>query len=595
MKIDALLARKWTPFLIIAVATALVWGRSISFDFVWDDQQFIVENKSIRSLRNIPEMFYRIEAQASMPYDFRVFRPLRTAQYALLHFLGGKAEPQPWIFHLANIIWHAAAAMLLFSAASRLFQMWGQNLSEEASRRWALLVALGFAVHPVVSEVVCWAKSLDDIMAAVFTLAALRELLKPNGWAKNLAWSLFYFLLAVYSKESAVPFAVIPFFVLRHSKKWPWQKCFVATSGFLAMAAVYMAHRHFVIGRSSQTEPISGTYAQTLIDMFPVAPEYLRLLCGVPPFFIDYSFMKGHFALVSMAVLLGVALLIGLLVFGIWSWRNEKFRLAGLGLLWTGLFLLPVSNLLPMMQYMAERFLYLPLIGWLLAIAALLSAWRKETLATALGTALVLVWMPLAWSRSEIWRDPVTLFVRSSREGPKTLRVEQNAIASILRLPHVRNVFHLEPKNGKLQVVGRASPSETESVIATLEEAHRLFPDSDTLAAALGISYATANQPRKAAEFFEEAARLKPSTLDHWQNLAQANIDLKNYVRAEEALAQAEQLKFDHPRTVRLRATLFWQKEEYAKALQTFELLDQLEPNSDAKHWMEEARKKLSH
>ena len=31
---------------------------------------------------------------------------------------------------------------------------------------------------------------------------------------------------------------------------------------------------------------------QTLIDMLPVAPSYLRLLLGIPPFNADYTFME---------------------------------------------------------------------------------------------------------------------------------------------------------------------------------------------------------------------------------------------------------------------------------------------------------------
>src|SRR5208283_517351 len=104
-------------------------------------------------------------AQSTFPQGFVLFRPVRTAHYALLYFLGGKDAPQPWLYHLANVIWHGATAMMLCSVLGRLLPRLHPSLALGQARGWAFFVALAFAVHPVVSEVVCWAKSLDDILA----------------------------------------------------------------------------------------------------------------------------------------------------------------------------------------------------------------------------------------------------------------------------------------------------------------------------------------------------------------------------------------------------------------------------------------------
>src|SRR5947207_14915904 len=169
------LSKAWLPYLLIALSAFLVWGQTVRFDFVWDDNLFITKNESIRSLKNIPAMFYSLAAQASETAP--LFRPLRTAHFAILNAITGKPLPQPWIFHLANVVWHAVAAMLLFSVARLLVQRQFGDLSTPV-RAVSLFIALGFAIHPVTSEVVCWAKSLDDIMATVFVLAAMRFLLQ---------------------------------------------------------------------------------------------------------------------------------------------------------------------------------------------------------------------------------------------------------------------------------------------------------------------------------------------------------------------------------------------------------------------------------
>src|SRR6185436_5946586 len=96
------------------------------------------------------------------PEGFVLFRPLRTLHYAVLFALGGGDAPKPWLFHLANILWHAAASMLLYRVLLLAFEKAQENSAapDEKARKWIpLVLALAFALHPVTSEVVCWAKS----------------------------------------------------------------------------------------------------------------------------------------------------------------------------------------------------------------------------------------------------------------------------------------------------------------------------------------------------------------------------------------------------------------------------------------------------
>ena len=113
------LVKRWWPGALLVVLVLLVWGQSVSFQFVWDDKFFIEDLQSIRSLRSVPEMFYSLDAQSSYPQGFVLFRPLRTLHYAVLFTLGGGGAPKPWLFHLANIAWHAAASVVDLSIVSQ--------------------------------------------------------------------------------------------------------------------------------------------------------------------------------------------------------------------------------------------------------------------------------------------------------------------------------------------------------------------------------------------------------------------------------------------------------------------------------------------
>ena len=590
MVMNLFLAKRWPPFLLLGIAAFLVWGHTVTFNFVWDDEFFIRDLPSVRSLKRVPEMFYRLDAQAAHPNDFRVFRPIRTAFYALLYFLGGKETPQPWIYHLANVLWHGATAMMLFAALTLLLPRWRKGFREAETRWWSFFIALAFAVHPVVSEVVCWAKSLDDILAAFFTLAALRELLLPTE-DKAAHWrGLLFFALAVYSKESAVPFVVIPLVIFRKIHHLGWKQSIIRTTWFLMVAIIYLANRYFVIGRSSQTAPISGRYGQTLIDMFPVVPKYFRLLWGVPPFFIDYSYLHGGCWFWSPEVLAGLALLIILVLAGVIAGRKSGWELIGFGLLWTGLFLLPVSNLLPMLQYMAERFLYLPLIGWLIAFAAIVSAFPRQSIIRMTAFIMILLWAVTAWNRSWIWRDPVTLFVRSSQEGPRIQRVEDNAVAAIIHLPQVQRFFSGNETNTVRTSVNAANGS---TVLNTLEQAYRLFPTNHVVLSYYGTSLALTGQPGKALPFLEKAAQLQPKKMDYWLNLARAALDARQPALAKSALEKAAALAGDNPAVLQLRFKFCWQTEDYPAAREIMLRLNQIAPGDEHAYWLSEVEKKL--
>lgn len=589
----ASLRQGWAPLVLLGLATVLVWGQTVSFGFVWDDVYFIRDFSTIRSLRHLPEMLLRLEGQSAMPEGFILYRPVRTVHYALLCLLGGRELPQPWIYHLANVLWHGATAMMLFAVLRRLVARLQPGLRESEARGWSFLVALAFAVHPVVSEVVCWAKSLDDILAAFFVLAAMRELLKAEP-GSILPWrSLAYFAVALYAKESAVPFAVVPLVLYRRVFHRSWKESFRRAAGFAGVAALYVVHRHLVMGRSSQVAPISGSYGQTLLDMLPVGPKYFRLLWGVPPFCIDYSYLKGGGGWSNPEVLFG-AVLLGLLVAaGMLSWRWKPAAISGLGLVWLGLFLLPVSNLLPMMQYLAERFLYLPLMGWLAAWGALGLLVARKRVAAVIAGALILVWGVEAWQRSWIWQDAVTLFVRSSRENPKMPRIQQNAVAAILELPQIEKYFAFDPKTKILNVRAEVDAASREGVLRVFAKGYELFPDEPTMVSGYAIGLASCGEASKALPLFQKAARLDPKNAVVLLNSARCAMEAQQFAPAREALAGAAALGPDNPDYLALQLRYDWLTEDFSGARQVLLRLKQIAPSAENDHWLEEVEKKL--
>jgi protein O-mannosyl-transferase len=541
------LSKNWLCCGVIGLFAVLLWGQTVSYGFVWDDSIYIRQNKSIRSPANIPKFFYRRDTQSNERAPTS-YRPIRNTFYALLHVLDGQDEPRPWIFHLANVLWHGAVAILLFLTALLFWQRLEGGPST-AARVTALLVALGFAVHPVNSEVVCWAKCLDDILAAAFVLASAWSLLKWHEGGRGYVAALVWFLLAVFSKDSAVPFALVVFFILLAFQKLPWRRSAKLTIPFLLVAFFYMAFQRWVMGHLSQCPPMSGSYGQTLIDMFPVAPEYLRLLCGLPPFCFDYSYMQGaplHSAL-SGGVLGGVLLVLFFSALAAWLWRRPQWRMSAFGLLWVALFLLPVSNLVPMAQYMAERFLYLPLMGFLLALGgAFVNFPRLRPAAAVAASALVLLWLDTSLNRMGIWRDELTLFVQTELEHPGIKRVQNNAVWAIFQLPQFEG----------WQAGGTLPPAQAGKIITTLQKARRLYPENDLLTTRLALTEARIGRWQDAVWLLELATRQNPSSAERWLDLAGVCRLAGQPARAQEACAHALRLDPKYNEALQLQTKL---------------------------------------
>ncbi len=522
----------WARLFLVVLVFAL-WGRTLGYKFVWDDTYFITNLSSIRSVRNIPRMFTTLEAQADLGASFRVFRPIRNVVYCLLVQAGG-GQPRPWLFHLANVLMHSLNVLLLFELLR-----WGlrrvppgRTGPSDAGREclWGALGAAVFAVHPANAEVVSWVKCLDDLLAAFFVLAAVLFWLHRPQRSGAYVGAFLCYTLALYSKVSALPFLVLPVLDAVRAPRNSRREAWLQALPFAAVAAVYLFHRHGIIGGTGQTAPISGSWLQTLIDMLPVVTSYTRLLLGVPPFCCDYTFLKGGLRPGSPQVLFGAFLLLVWAAATIAAVRRKETRLMGFGLIWIGLFLAPVSNIVPMMQYMAERFLYLPLLGWaaLLAAVGAVAAARSRRGCVMLFLVLTSVWAGVAWRRSALWRNELTLFVSDAFRHPRGTRLAKNAVAAALQLPHMRRALRT------------ASPSAVswDRVWGTLDELRKRFPETGELYLALGVAYLRNGRRGEGVAALERAAELIPGNPDVWVNLAQFYLESKEPDRARSALVR---------------------------------------------------------
>jgi hypothetical protein len=125
-------------------------------------------------------------------------------------------------------------------------------------------------------------------------------------------------------------------------------------------------------------------------------------------------------------VVLGLLMIVGAVVATVFFWRRE--RLVAFGILWFGVTILPVTNLLvPTGVLLAERTLYLPSVGLALVAAGVVS-WTTRERRASLGVLLAVAgvvcgaFLVRTTLRNPSWMNTFTVMATLAEEHPESFR-----------------------------------------------------------------------------------------------------------------------------------------------------------------------------
>jgi tetratricopeptide (TPR) repeat protein len=242
---------------------------------------------------------------------------------------------------------------------------------------------------------------------------------------------------------------------------------------------------------------------------------YLRLLVFPAGQNLDWEYpisrnILDHGAILGLAAILALA--------GAAIYFRRRYPLASYGFLVYLLLMAPTSSFVPIKDPVAERRLYLPMIGILLVAIAALARMRvdRRKLAAALcGIAAVLA--IATYRRNEVWASDIAIWEDAARNSPGKQRVH-------FQLAHT---YYID---------GRCAEA-----IAQYAEAARLEPPDYGLLVDWGLAYDCTNEPDLAVAKLREAAALEPKAHVYTQ-IAMVYAKRSRWQEALEALAQAEKL-----------------------------------------------------
>ena len=431
-----------------------------------------------------------------------LYRPFTTLSFLFNYAVLGNAENAAG-YHVLNVLLHMANVLLVFQLALAVLRQ----------RTPAFFAAGLWAVHPVLTETVANIAGRADLLAAMAVLGGLILYIRAMSsvpWRGMVAGLAALAVFGMFSKESAVVLlGLMLLWDLTYGAGWRGGgvRRAAAYGAVVCALALMLAARFAVFASAPVPEmpfvdnPLRGAgflvARWTAVKM--VGMDLLLLLWPLP-----LSSERGFAQIVPAAAgdagaWLAFAAITGILVTVTLRYRRDKPMFWAAGMF--GIALLPVSNLVVLIgATMAERFLYLPSVGFTIAAAALLyrnaipltekprnnpgtqagaagavvrscKSWRTggtevpRRLKSAprgagfilrrasarlcryanfcnqvLGLALVVLLSCRTFARNGDWRDNLTLARADVRHAPRSARLREMLATSLFAQDPVRNL-----------------------------------------------------------------------------------------------------------------------------------------------------------
>ncbi len=506
--------QKRTLALICAAIAFLLYANTFNHDYTVDDGTVIENNKiTTKGISAIPEIFTTPYRKGFWDRKESLYRPLSLVMFAIEWQI---APHKPWLGHLINVLLYAVTGFLLFYLLSALFS---------TKPPWlAFFTTLLFIVHPVHTEVIANIKSRDEILCFLFSIAAFYSLLlfARQSKTKHLAISAACYFLALLSKESAITLvALFPLLFWFFGDK-TWNEISKWSLVYVGIVAVFMLLRYSVL------KTVSGNYEVQLVNnsllgatdgiqRFATATyilgKYLLLL--IAPVYLVFDYSYNTVPLVSLGSIQALLSLLVYLGFGWFAIRNfNKKNPVAFGILFFLATMSLVSNIFFLIEAtMAERFLYMPSLGFCVAIGALFYAlfnpkptpknysFQKTISSQPLALTFLIVcalFSMRTFARNMDWKNNITLLAKDVKTSPNSARIRYAYGSAIL----IEEALKENDENKKQNLL-QASINELEKGVA-------LIPEYADAWYHLGIAYKEFKDAPNAIRCFEKARSYRP-------------------------------------------------------------------------------------
>lgn len=516
--------------LMLIIATALLYGRSLQNPLIFDDLLFFVDTNLERWGSSFSLLDLRWVSYASFGWFYKLL-----------------GLDWPW-YRLGNVVLHGLTGILLFLFFSRLLNAIRPSQDAPPRSHWpAFFAALVFVLHPAAVYGVAYLVQRSIILATLFGIAALLCYMEGlvRGKSKWFVLSALCYFLAVFSKEHSImiPGVAAALTLLLHKASFPLiKKLWLPFALYLGIGILVILRSKGVLG--TVYEPFIADILNEQSDI------NIKNAYGLSVITQGYLFFKY--------------LLLWILPYTGWMSIDIRQPFATHSLSWPELpgFIL---------------FLVYPV----LAIKLLLKGGRQGLL----GFGLLFPWIlyltelstariqePFVLYRSYLWMSglPITLFGFMDSLPRRFILAFLGGFCLVLT---VLAWHRLDTFSSDLKLWSDAVDKYDGD---NLPYAERAFNNR-------GMAYFNLSEFQKAQEDFKKAATINPKYAEAHANIGAANFLQKNFQEALQSYNTAINLKPDYVKYRINRSTLLLQMGQYGEALKDCEYALQLDTqNADA-------------
>ncbi|MHB8108796.1 MAG: tetratricopeptide repeat protein [Syntrophorhabdaceae bacterium] len=440
---------------LVILIGLIVYSNTFAVPFLFDDNTSIYKNIAVN-----PEYYVKTPVSGI----FSSPRPVGQLTFALNHAVHGLNVAG---YHAVNLLIHLSCALLVYWLVALLCRLphfagclrGSVDLASPVQGFVALFAALLFVSHPVQTQSVTYIVQRYVSLATLFYLLSLvmyiRFRLSESSGARYLFYALSFLsaVLAMKTKEIAFTLPVMmmlcEFMFFRGDARRRLLSLIpliltmtiiplslLITQGSSPEGAVMMDQ----LTRGASLNTISpGDYLNT---QFRVIVTYIRLLFLPINQNLDYDYpiYKTFF---HPQVFISFLFLLIIFVWGVYlTYRSGRgcngekgwYRLAAFGIFWFFVTLSVESSIIPIADVIFEHRLYLPSVGFFMAILSGI-AWLKGRMGgrslinKAAWTVMMLLVAGLsvtAYARNTVWQNGVTLWEDVMTKSPEKTRANYN-------------------------------------------------------------------------------------------------------------------------------------------------------------------------
>lgn len=528
------LGHKKSHLLAVALLVSITFGvylNSLFNGFVYDDHATIVENTYIESLaKNFSSFFnssyFKISGEAG-------YRPLATLSYFLIYKISGL---NPFGYHLVSLIFHIVNVILVYLLATLI-------LRQQPS---SLIAGLLFACHPVLTEAVNAISYNEDLFTAFFFLLAF--ILYINLNPTKYIFSLCFFFLGLLSKEMAITLPAVIFLYdltfrdennLKLSLVNIWHTIKLRKFyylGYLAVSTFYLCLRFYFLRDPKET---IGPQWAGIIERIVYLPNHIFKFIKLAflPLNLNADHAFSYPKVFEVSHLIAPVVICVLVVLSFMAYRD--FKAIFFGIWWFIITLFPVYNIIQLYNPIAERYLYIPLIGFCFVVSAsfnrLLEPFflnktnKAKIIKIAAVTLVIIFYAAVTIPRNNDWKDDYTLWTKTLKDSPNSFKAhgnlgrvyqEKGMVEDALR--ETKKTIELNPNHYKAHfILGSIYEGQGlfEEAIRAYTKAIEINPEYADAYFNLGNMYKKKNLLAKALRAYQKTIEINSEDVEAHNNL----------------------------------------------------------------------------